>query len=314
MNGEVNEHDGSCTSPSPWTFTCRSHGEGASTTLGTVLALLRWLVPATLPAVLFAVLVHRTDERREPPWLVVTHVRPRVGGRAPVAARRRASRGADRARRARLGGGRERRARLPLLRRRADAGGRQGRRGVARVPVEALRRALRRRRLRRRVGPRLRRRRERLRPPRAPDGRHLARPRASSRCPRTSSSPASGATRSGAPSTSKARIPIFPAAFVATIVAHGLYAHFVYGRGPGALLAVTPLLAVDGLRRVDARARPPRAERPALARPVELPPLPPVAGRGPAEPVGRPLGAQARRRAGEGPLGVLRRRSSPSAR
>jgi RsiW-degrading membrane proteinase PrsW (M82 family) len=45
---------------------------------------------------------------------------------------------------------------------------------------------------------------------------------------------------------SKRRLPIFPAAFVATIAAHGLYAHFVYGRGPGALLAVTPLLAVMG--------------------------------------------------------------------
>jgi len=45
---------------------------------------------------------------------------------------------------------------------------------------------------------------------------------------------------------SKARIPVFPAAFLASIVAHGLYAHFVYGRGPGALLAVTPLLAVMG--------------------------------------------------------------------
>ncbi len=46
---------------------------------------------------------------------------------------------------------------------------------------------------------------------------------------------------------SKRRLPIFPAAFVATIGAHGLYAHFVYGRGPGALLAVTPLLAVMGV-------------------------------------------------------------------
>jgi PrsW family intramembrane metalloprotease len=45
---------------------------------------------------------------------------------------------------------------------------------------------------------------------------------------------------------SKQRIPIFPAAFLGSIVAHGLYAHFVYGRGPGALLAVTPLLAVMG--------------------------------------------------------------------
>jgi RsiW-degrading membrane proteinase PrsW (M82 family) len=45
----------------------------------------------------------------------------------------------------------------------------------------------------------------------------------------------------------KARIPVFPAAFLASIVAHGLYAHFVYGRGPGALLAVTPMLAVMGV-------------------------------------------------------------------
>jgi RsiW-degrading membrane proteinase PrsW (M82 family) len=45
---------------------------------------------------------------------------------------------------------------------------------------------------------------------------------------------------------SKRRLPIFPVAFVATIGAHGLYAHFVYGRGPGALLAVTPLLAAMG--------------------------------------------------------------------
>jgi len=44
----------------------------------------------------------------------------------------------------------------------------------------------------------------------------------------------------------KARVPIFPAAFVATIVLHGLYTHFVYGRGPGALLGVTPLLALMG--------------------------------------------------------------------
>jgi RsiW-degrading membrane proteinase PrsW (M82 family) len=44
----------------------------------------------------------------------------------------------------------------------------------------------------------------------------------------------------------KARIPLFPLAFVATIAAHGLYTHFVYGRGPGALLGVTPLLALMG--------------------------------------------------------------------
>jgi RsiW-degrading membrane proteinase PrsW (M82 family) len=45
----------------------------------------------------------------------------------------------------------------------------------------------------------------------------------------------------------KLRIPIFPVAFIGAVAAHGLYAHFVYGRGPGALLAVLPLLAVMGV-------------------------------------------------------------------
>src|SRR5580692_5020522 len=35
------------------------------------------------------------------------------------------------------------------------------------------------------------------------------------------------------------RLPVFPIAFVMAIASHGLYAHFVYGRGPGALLVVT---------------------------------------------------------------------------
>jgi RsiW-degrading membrane proteinase PrsW (M82 family) len=63
----------------------------------------------------------------------------------------------------------------------------------------------------------------------------------------------------------KQRIPLFPAAFVAAIAAHGLYAHFVYGRGPGALLAVTPLLAGMGfvawLLGRDLRARGERPSR-----------------------------------------------------
>jgi RsiW-degrading membrane proteinase PrsW (M82 family) len=46
---------------------------------------------------------------------------------------------------------------------------------------------------------------------------------------------------------SRTRISIFPPAFVVAIVAHGLYAYFVYGRGPGALLAVAPLLAAMGV-------------------------------------------------------------------
>ncbi len=89
-----------------------------------------------------------------------------------------ARRGADRARRARVGGRRERRARVPLLRRGPDAGGGQGRRGLAGVPVEAFRRALRRPRVRRRGGPRIRGRRERLHLARSPDRRDLDRSRA----------------------------------------------------------------------------------------------------------------------------------------
>jgi hypothetical protein len=39
------------------------------------------------------------------------------------------------------------------------------------------------------------------------------------------------------------RVPIFPLAFVAAVVGHGLYGHLVYARGPGSLLALVPLLA-----------------------------------------------------------------------
>ena len=45
---------------------------------------------------------------------------------------------------------------------------------------------------------------------------------------------------------SRRGVPLFPAAFVAAMVVHGLYAYFVYGRGPGALVAATPLLAAMG--------------------------------------------------------------------
>jgi RsiW-degrading membrane proteinase PrsW (M82 family) len=41
-------------------------------------------------------------------------------------------------------------------------------------------------------------------------------------------------------------VQVFPAAFLGSIVLHGLYGHFVYGRGPGALFAVVPLLAGMG--------------------------------------------------------------------
>jgi RsiW-degrading membrane proteinase PrsW (M82 family) len=39
---------------------------------------------------------------------------------------------------------------------------------------------------------------------------------------------------------------IFPAAWLLATASHGLYAHFVYGRGPGALVAVVPLLLAMG--------------------------------------------------------------------
>lgn len=80
----------------------------------------------------------------------------------------------------------------------------------------------------------------------------------------------------------KQRLPIFPAAFLATIAAHGLYAHFVYGRGPGALLAVSPLLAVMGVvawllqRDLEARGElppPPSTSRSGLARLSQPPSL-----------------------------------------
>jgi RsiW-degrading membrane proteinase PrsW (M82 family) len=45
---------------------------------------------------------------------------------------------------------------------------------------------------------------------------------------------------------SKHRLPIFPLAFVGAIAGHGLYAHLVYGLGPGALVGVAPMLAGMG--------------------------------------------------------------------
>lgn len=39
---------------------------------------------------------------------------------------------------------------------------------------------------------------------------------------------------------------MFPATWFFATMAHALYAHFVYGRGPGALVAVAPLLAMMG--------------------------------------------------------------------
>jgi RsiW-degrading membrane proteinase PrsW (M82 family) len=43
------------------------------------------------------------------------------------------------------------------------------------------------------------------------------------------------------------RFPLFPSTFAAAVLVHGLYAHFLFGRGPGAVFAVTPLLAAMGV-------------------------------------------------------------------
>jgi hypothetical protein len=41
----------------------------------------------------------------------------------------------------------------------------------------------------------------------------------------------------------RSRAPVFPLTFVGAVVAHGVYGHLVYARGPGSLLALLPLLA-----------------------------------------------------------------------
>jgi RsiW-degrading membrane proteinase PrsW (M82 family) len=59
--------------------------------------------------------------------------------------------------------------------------------------------------------------------------------------------------------------PLFPAAWLAATGAHGLYAHLVYGRGPGALVGTLPLLlAMAGITFFavrDLRARGERSSR-----------------------------------------------------
>lgn len=59
--------------------------------------------------------------------------------------------------------------------------------------------------------------------------------------------------------------PIFPAAWVVATAAHGLYAHLVYGRGPGALVGTLPLLAAMTVATVfairDLKARGDRSSR-----------------------------------------------------
>jgi RsiW-degrading membrane proteinase PrsW (M82 family) len=84
--------------------------------------------------------------------------------------------------------------------------------------------------------------------------------------------------------------PIFPLAWIGATAAHGLYTHFVYGRGPGALVAVLPLLLAMGAvawfagRDLQARGDRPsrefgidagatRLSRPSLSRMIEPPSL-----------------------------------------
>ena len=211
-----------------------------------MLAILRWLLPATLPAALFAVLVHRTDARREPPWLVMlTFV---LGSVAALVSLLLVGRAAG----------------LTGLDVRVSAAGESGALvflffvvapaqeagkvaaawpaflskhfdepydGVVYAASSALGFAA------------------------VENGFILhAHPtggiwiaRALLSLPAHVFFACFWGYALGRAKQAKARVPVFPAAFVATIVAHGLYAHFVYGRGPGALLAVTPMLAVMGV-------------------------------------------------------------------
>jgi RsiW-degrading membrane proteinase PrsW (M82 family) len=59
--------------------------------------------------------------------------------------------------------------------------------------------------------------------------------------------------------------PIFPAAWLVATAVHGLYAHLVYGRGPGALVGTIPLLAAMAVATAfairDLKAREDRSSR-----------------------------------------------------
>ncbi len=210
-----------------------------------MLAILRWLLPATLPAMLFAWLVHRTDERREPPWLVVTTFA--LGAVAALVALVIVGRAAV----------------LTGLDVRVSAAGETGALvflffvvaptqeagkvaaawpaflskhfdepydGVVYASASALGYAA------------------------VENGYVLhAHPtggiwiaRALVSLPAHVFFACLWGYALGRAKRIKTRVPVFPPAFLAAIVAHGLYAHFVYGRGPGALLAVTPLLGVMG--------------------------------------------------------------------
>jgi RsiW-degrading membrane proteinase PrsW (M82 family) len=210
-----------------------------------VVAILRWLLPAMLPAMLFAVLIHRTDERREPPWLVMTTFA--LGAVAALVALVIVGRAAS----------------VTGLDVRVSAAGESGALvflffvvapaqeagkvaaawpaflskhfdepydGVVYASASALGFAA------------------------VENGYVLhAHPtggiwiaRALVALPAHVFFACLWGYALGRAKRVKTRVPVFPPAFLAAIVAHGLYAHFVYGRGPGALLAVSPLLAMMG--------------------------------------------------------------------
>jgi RsiW-degrading membrane proteinase PrsW (M82 family) len=210
-----------------------------------VLATLRWLVPAVLPALLFAVLVYRTDERREPPWLVVTTFV--LGSLASllvlvVVGRAAALTGLDvQVSAAGEGGalvflflvvapaqeaGKVAAAWPAFLSKHFD----EPYDGVVYAASSALGFAAVENGFVLHAHP--------------TGGIWLARALLS--LPAHVFFACFWGYALGRAKSTKARVPIFPAAFLAAIVAHGLYAHFVYGRGPGALLAVTPLLIAMG--------------------------------------------------------------------
>jgi RsiW-degrading membrane proteinase PrsW (M82 family) len=209
------------------------------------MATLRWLVPAVLPALLFAVLVYRTDERREPPWLVVTtFVLGSVAALLTivVVGKAAALTGLDvKVSAAGEGGalvflffvvapaqeaGKVAAAWPAFLSKHFD----EPYDGVVYAAASALGFAAVENGYILHAHP--------------TGGIWLARALVS--LPAHVFFACLWGYALGRAKHAKARVPIFPAAFVAAIVAHGLYAHFVYGRGPGALLAVTPLLVAMG--------------------------------------------------------------------
>jgi RsiW-degrading membrane proteinase PrsW (M82 family) len=94
----------------------------------------------------------------------------------------------------------------------------------------------------------------------------------------------------GRAKTAKRPGPLFPATWLLATLGHAFYAHLVYGRGPGALVAAAPLLAAMGLGGFfiarDLRTRGERNSRaagfdPALGGRLSIAPLTPISSFGP---------------------------------